>query len=56
MYFLTEQIVQFRIHHDRWLKAVTTHLHRVSLNLKKNIYKYWREGATNLKIKQYTEL
>ena len=22
----------------------------------KNIYKYWREGATNLNIKQYTEL
>ena len=27
-------IVQFRIRYDRWLKALKTHLHRVSLDLK----------------------
>ena len=27
-------IVQFRIRHDRWIKALTTHLYRVSLDLK----------------------
>ena len=49
-------IVQFRIHHDRWIQGLTTHLYRVSLDLKKNVHKYRREGDTNLKIKQYTEL
>ena len=28
-------IVQFRIRHDRWIKALTTHFYRVSLDLKK---------------------
>ena len=28
------KIDQFRSHHDRWLKALKTHLHRVSLDLK----------------------
>ena len=28
------KLVQFRIRHDRWIEALTTHLHRVSLNLK----------------------
>ena len=51
-----QSIVQFRIHHDRWIQGLTTHLYRVSLDLKKIIHKYRREGDTNLKIKQYTEL
>ena len=44
-------IVQFQIRHDRWIKALTTHLYRVSLDLKNIFNKYQREGATNLKIK-----
>ena len=46
---LRSKIVQFRIRHDRWLKALTTHFYRVSLDLKHKIHKYRREGATNLK-------
>ena len=36
-YILTSwvTIVQFRIRHDRCIKALTTHLYRVSLDLKK---------------------
>ena len=30
-----QRIVQFRIRHDRWIKALTTHFYRVSLDLKK---------------------
>ena len=31
----SSMIVQFRVRHDRWLKALTAHLHRVSLDLKR---------------------
>ena len=33
-YAVRRQIVQFWIHHDRWIKALTTHLYMVSLDLK----------------------
>ena len=46
------QIVQFRIRHDRWIKALTTCLYRVSLDLKK----IFINTGCNLKIKRYTEL
>ena len=32
------EIVQFRIRHDRWRKALTTHLYRISLYLKIKIF------------------
>ena len=43
--FARNLIVQFRIHHDRWIKALTTHLYRVSFDLKWNIRKFQREDA-----------
>ena len=37
--FSLNEIVQFRIHQDRWIKRQKTHLYRVSLNMKQNIHK-----------------
>ena len=33
------EMVQFRIHQNRWIKIQKMHLYRVSLKLKKNIHK-----------------
>ena len=54
---ITHRIVQLRIRHVRWKKALTTHLYSTGLaSTLKEIHKYRRERASNLKIKQYTEL
>ena len=54
-YMFTEfgQIVQFRIRHDRWRKALTTHLYRVSLDLETifintggNVPQIWKLSST----------